>query len=508
MNLNFRLLFCFAFVITCTILSAQPPSWADASYRKLKFGEREYIVGYASEVNTQKENPAELLKRLENYAKGQIAEYIQVTVRSEALLSVDESNNRFEQTFSSIKHSASNMVLSGLKTETHYDQKGKTGYSLVYTKRSDLLSYYQNDLNAKLAESERRIALSRSAQSSNAEQAYSHALEALALIPEIEHAQTIIFALKRSEFEQDIQFDRVSKLKTSIDEAMRNAQKGSANTLDDACFFLAQGLKIKTGAIKSPVVLSNFTYQDTRVGSELSNRIHRSLESRLVSVAGYSVVPSGERTADHILTGTYWKEANEIKLIATLRETSGKILASAEAILPISWLEANSIGYLPENFENAYSRMKVFQTNEIVKGDLNIEVWTNKGDDNLIFVEGERLKFYVRANKECYLRFVYHLADNQSVLLLDSYYIPSNMANKVVELPDEFECTEPFGVETLQVNAQTKPFEKLKTRDQYGYKFIEEPLNEVILSTRGFKKVEPETIDRAEKRIIFTTLKK
>ena len=183
-------------------------------------------------------------------------------------------------------------------------------------------------------------------------------------------------------------------------------------------------------------------------------------------------------------------------------------MASAEAILPISWLEANSIGYLPENFENAYSRMKVFQTNEIVKGDLNIEVWTNKGDDNLIFVEGERLKFYVRANKECYLRFVYHLADNQSVLLLDSYYIPSNMANKVVELPDEFECTEPFGVETLQVNAQTKPFEKLKTRDQYGYKFIEEPLNEVILSTRGFKKVEPETIDRAEKRIIFTTLKK
>jgi len=75
-------------------------------------------VGFASENNTQRENPSELLSRLENYAKGQVAEYIQVTMRSEALLTLKEEGDRFQQSFSSISHSANNFVLSGLKVET------------------------------------------------------------------------------------------------------------------------------------------------------------------------------------------------------------------------------------------------------------------------------------------------------------------------------------------------------------------------------------------------------
>jgi hypothetical protein len=288
---------------------------------------------------------------------------------------------------------------------------------------------------------------------------------------------------------------------------MREANRGSANTLDDACFFIARGLTLQTGKVSSPVRVSAISFQDTRMGSELSNRIHQSLTSRLVSTAGYNVIPTGPASDGFLLTGTYWKDSGEIKLIATLREDNGRILATAEAILPMEWITKNNIRYLPENFEDAYARMRVFDKDEIVKGDLNVEIWTNKGDDNLIFTEGEKLKFYVRTNKECYIRFIYHLADNQSVLLLDNHYIASNMVNRVVEIPDEFECAEPFGVETLQVNAQTKPFDHLNVRNQDGYDFISESLNEVIAGTRGIKKVTPETVEKAEKRIVFTTLK-
>ena len=65
-----------------------------------------------------------------------------------------------------------------------------------------------------------------------------------------------------------------------------------------------------------------------------------------------------------------------------------------------------------------------------------------------------------------------------------------------------------FGVETLQVNSQTKPFDPLNVRKQYGYDFIVESLNDVLLGTRGLKKVSPEIIHKAEKRIVFTTMKK
>jgi len=485
---------------------AQAPEWINPAHRKQQYSERDFVVGFASEKNTQKENPNELLGRLENYAKGQIAKYIQVTVRSETVLIELDEGDRFQQSFSSIGHSASNLVLSGLKAETYYDNKQNTGYSLVYARRSDLLNHYLGELNKMLVESERLISQSNSMLGTNAEQAFKYALEAFKLINQIEQSQSVIIALKRSDIEKDTQLERLVKLKTDIDEAMRKTSSGNASTLDEVCFFIASGLKLQTGAINSPISISAFTFQDTRMGSEFSNRISYSLTSRLVSTGGYNVIPTGPATDGYLLTGTYWKDSTEIKLIATLRENNGSIVATAEAILPMEWITENNIRFLPENFADAYARMRIFDKDEIIKGDLNVEIWTNKGDENLIFTAGETLRFYVRANKECFIRFIYHLADNQSVLLLDNYYIAANMANMVVEIPDEFECSEPFGVETLQVNAQTKPMDPLRIKSQDGFDFISESLDDLIINTRGLKKVTPETVEKAEKRIVFTTL--
>lgn len=499
-----------SYVLLCIsfVTFAQAPVWIDPIKRNLQYNEADYVVGFASENNTQGENPAELLSRLENYAKGQVAEYILVTVRSEGLFSLVTDKDNFEQSFSSISHSASNLVLTGLKAETYYDKKKKNGYSLVYARRSDLLHYYLSELNTKLTESERLVKQANSLSGSDVQEAFKHALEALTLVEQIEQAQTVIIVLKDNDFEKDIQLERLVKLRTGIDKVLREVNHGNANTLNDACFFLARGIKLQAGALSSPMRLSAFTFQDTRMGSEFSNRINQSLTSVLVRNSGYSVIATGSKQGDYLLTGTYWKDADEIKLIATLRQNNGSIVATSEAILPIAWIATNRIHYLPENFEEAHARMRIFDKDEIIKGDLNVETWTNKGDGNLIFTEGEKLKFYVRANKECYIRFVYHLADNQSVLLLDNFYIAAHLANKVVEIPDEFVCAEPFGAETLQVNAQTEPFAPLKIRREYGYDFILETLNDLVMRTRGIKKVTPEKIDRAEKRIVFTTLKK
>jgi predicted DNA-binding transcriptional regulator len=488
---------------------AQIPDWADAKIRKMRYSESDYIVGFASEPNSQGGNSADLLYRLEAYAKGQLVEYIQVTVRSETEMRVSETNSKYQQSYMSMNSSSSNLSLTGLKVETAYDQKGKTGYALAYAKRSELLSYYKETAKSNLHNAEVKIKSAQQAmKSSNGEQALKLTLEAISLINPVEQAQSVIFALRRGDTtDEETQMARLSKAKTDIEEIMRQVQRSSGNTIDDISYFLARGLMLQTGKLSTPISLSNFTYQDTKIGSELSNRLNQSLTSKLVD-NGFQVTTSGVKTEGLILTGTYWKEPTDLKLIATFKKTDGNIVATSEAFLPLSWIEGSNIKYLPENFEDAFSRMRVFNRDEVVKGDLNVEVWTNKGDDGLVFTEGERLKFFIRANKECYLRFIYHLADNQSVLLMDSYYVAAHMANKVIELPDEFECAEPFGVETLQVNAQTEPFAPLRTRSMYGYQFIEDSFSDILLGTRGIKKIEEKPVDRAEKRIVFTTMKR
>ncbi len=498
------------FVFTTTLwvnLAAQTPEWIDPIRRAQQYSEQMYLTGFASEKNVGKDNPSELLKRLENYAKAQIAEYIQVTVQSEATLSVNETNKNFNQTFSSIKHSSTNLILSGLKIQTFYNEKEKTGYAFAFAKRSELLNFYRNELEKKLAEAERLLAQANQLVESNMELSFKTTLDVLNLIPLIEQSQSVILALKRTTNDANDNIERINALKTGIDNILRQTNGGNSKNLDEACFFLAKSLHLQAPTLPNPVLVSNFTYQDTKMASEFSTRINQSLSSRLINTAGYRIESLGTNTTKYIITGTYWKQENEIKLIAQLKEVDGNIIATAEAIIPLKWIEANNLKYLPENFEQAYTRMKVFSQNELIRSDLNVEVFTNKGTDNLVFTKGEKLKFYVRANKECYLRFIYHLADNQSVLMLDNYYVASHMVNQVIELPDEFECDEPFGVEVLQINAQTHPFPKLNTRKQYGYEFITESLEETVVKTRGFVKT-TDKMEKAEKRLVFTTLAK
>jgi len=193
-------------------------------------------------------------------------------------------------------------------------------------------------------------------------------------------------------------------------------------------------------------------------------------------------------------------------MIVVLRDfKTGKALASIETKLAKSFCEKNKINYLPENFIVANTKRKNFAKNEIIGGDLNLEVWTNKGTDNLLFSENDTLRLFLRVNKASYIRFIYHLADGSKVLLLDDYFIDVSKVNKVYQLPDEFICAEPFGAEVLQVNAQTEKFEPLNTKEQYGYNFITDDLDEVIRKTRGFKKLK-EGVMKAENSIVITTM--
>jgi len=502
------------FVIIALIsikVNAQTPDWAIDSIRKVRFNESIYLAGYASEKNTAKEDPVTFLNRIESYAKGQLIEYIQVRVKSEATQEITEVNDNLQKRYKAIYSASSNLELSGLKIEKSYDPKTKMGYAIAYAKKSELFNYYKGLIESGLTKVAQKVDEAKNALAKNDIQySLKACLESSNLLVDIEQSQRVLLAIKTgSATEADIQNSRTEVQRSSIEDIIRQGQQNSGNTVDDASLFLARGLKLQTGNIDKPIMITNFTYQDTKMSSELSRRLNQSIASKIVSDGGFKVATeNASGVSNYILTGTYWKEEKDVKLIGILKDNSGKIVATAEAFVPLSWFQTNNVSFLPENFEEASKKMRVFGKDEIVKGDLNLEVLTNKGDENLLYTEGESLKFYVRVNKECYLRFVYYSADGSKVLLLDNYYIAENMVNKMVELPFEFECSAPFGVETLQANAQTSEFDKLNITHTDGFDFINETLDQVLINTRSFKKAQAKEPIRAEQRLVFTTMKK
>ena len=116
------------------------------------------------------------------------------------------------------------------------------------------------------------------------------------------------------------------------------------------------------------------------------------------------------------------------------------------------------------------------------------------------------MKVSIRVNAPCYIRFVYHMADGKRVLLMNEYYMDASKVNLAYELPQEFECSAPFGSEVLQIFSRTDKFEPVLTQSIDGYQYIREELEKFISSARGMKISKSKTM-QAETRINITTMK-
>ncbi|HPI45439.1 MAG TPA: DUF4384 domain-containing protein, partial [Tenuifilaceae bacterium] len=335
--------------------------------------------------------------------------------------------------------------------------------------------------------------------------------ECQTLFREAEEAQTLLVAINKTASNDLIKYNDYSKLRGELDRQSGKIRKAENLTLDEATSIIATEIASIKDKFDAPIKLSYFTYQESGMNSPFSRIMQIALEQKLIAsginIDNFVNVNQASTNKGTLISGTYWEEGNSIRVVCITRNIeTGKPIASSEVKLSVAKLGQANLQTKPENFQDAYANMRIFSKGEIEGGDLNIEIWTNKGSENLIFTKGEHMKLSVRANKECYLRVIYHLADGQKVLLLDNYYISTDKVNKVYELPYEFECSEPFGVETLQLNAQELAFGGLRTKNQDGYEFIVDDMQTILIGTRGMKKVNKNEL-KAERRITITTMK-
>lgn len=488
---------------TSIVIAQVEPKWVNYITRTNSYPTSTYLSGFASEINTNGVDQNELLGKLEGLAKDQLVENIMVDIRSISTLNIHNVNTETQETFKHNSTSFSQAKIAGLKVERYYDAKKKTGYAFAYAEKNDVIQLYLNEIEKELASIKTAMTSAASLDKQGALKKY---FETQPSFRTIEEAQTLIVTLTANFDNPALKRKETSDLKVAVDEKINALRNSSQLTLDEAANFIAYGLGLQTGPVKTSVRLASFTYQDTPMGSPFSRRFGTMLEQSLINEARYNVVDANAQTKGFVLTGSYWEEKDKLKVTALLRnETTGEALGSASCYIPISVLAQNNVDFKPENYHDAMSNMKMFAKDEMKGGDLQVEVVTNKGKDAQIFSEGEAMRLFVRANRECYLRFIYHLADGSKVLLLDNYYVNRDKVNLLYELPYTFECAEPFGVETLQLNAQTEQFEPLNVKSENGYDFILENTEQILVKTRGFKKKDAEVL-KAEEIVVFTTM--
>jgi hypothetical protein len=129
-------------------------------------------------------------------------------------------------------------------------------------------------------------------------------------------------------------------------------------------------------------------------------------------------------------------------------------------------------------------------------GPLSIKVWTDKKE----YVQGERMKVFLKANKPFYANVVYKQADSTLLQLLPNPFRNQNYFNGgvVYEIPSgedrfDLEVAAPFGTENVTVYASTAPTGNLDVTPTGGVFSIANKSSEIPQTTRGVKFVQKGT---------------
>ena len=534
-----NLLVCFLILFTTTGHAAKP-DWVKSYGYSEERPVHIYLVGFGSAWGHGTE-PRQIAA---DDARAEVSRNIVTKVRSVIRTSESEMKGALSQQYSGVTQSETALQLLGLETEAYVDSgRNPTTYVLAYVRRAELKRIYTKQVS-DLREAIRRILADAEAaeNASKIDIAVERYLSTYPLYEALKEAELILLVAKHDSSPSEAAFAELAEAtkgrvdvsdkrlmsQTEVSNRVEKLVSESLTSVDGIARAVVFQLSKQVSRPEGKVLLAPFTYQDTKMGSHFSRQLLAALEPQLGQLAKWETVTqvhhshgtfrprSTQHTRDLakdagatlLLSGTYWENGEQITIRATLRDVeTGGVKAGAAVKFDQS---IQAFNFKPQNYKQMLIEQNAFTEGEFVSGGLQVEVWTNKGSDHLLYTEGETMKVFVRVNRESYIRLLYILADGSRTLLHDNYYIDQSKVNRVVEIPEEFECAPPFGAELLVVVARTEPFPPIQTYESDGYYFLSaKDAGQAAREFRGMKKKQKRPdVQQSEARLVLTTMKK
>ncbi len=476
-----------------------PPDWIAAGGKSPRYPSARFITGFAmvevpgaqGGVDAARQQAAADLSR-------KISVHIQASLRD-----VTESRDGADSyQIASIVNSTSDIQLTGLDYEVY--PGSERSYALAYLgrgraiqERHGLRARALAELRECLASGERHL---RAGREADAIATYESCRGPVAVA--LEH-DSIARALGSATPVDAAAHAELVAANRTVDEKVKVILRSPASSLSEAIERLGIQLRRQKATSRGRVVVSPFTYGTTDLSSVFGRQASIELESILARGAG----DLPETTDGRVVRGVYLERGDEVRITATVRDAaSGRLVASAETSLPRSVLPRD-VSLKPANFESALRDQKILGEGELISGDLQLEVWTDRGRRGVVYTESEELVLHYRVNQPAWIRIIYVLQSGEQIPISSAWYVDASKVNQVITYPDSFEIVPPFGAEMIHATAFTERPPQLVTERRMiagePYEVVADGTRQIV-RTRGLRRKKKD--EMAEALVTVTTM--
>jgi len=471
-----------------------------------------YLTGFG--ISTIEGKNQEGLKAAHVQALDDLASKIKTSIESECRISnSDFGDVKYESYESDIK-SVVSLDLSGVeKYEEYYNKKENRYMALAVLNRKQMSEYLEVKILPITSELDALLQEAKDYQKRNREDLAKDKIAQIDVTLDILMQNVligeIVYPKKSHKLILDTYYQKRNELRSYI-------QTTELLSTADLIEYIVQAIDWMPYKSLNIVVLPA-TYMTTPISGEyfyyLANELQDSLKMKL---GDKTTISTGMDDADIILKGSYFKTDSGYELIYKINDKVHKnIIGGVDVKLDKRFLGGIQMELIPDNIDIAVSDYdKMVSVHSEIK-PTQLKVWTNKGDEGLIFKEGEILTFYVQSSRSGYISILYHLAGKNRlrVPLVENLYIPPSEIYKPIRLETDFVVAPPFGSETAQVFFSPNKIELFPVKESYiegiNYYVLAEDYDTFLVKTRGLVVANNKNVKQleAETFVTITTIK-
>lgn len=332
-------------------IMAQQPAWVDYAKRNSMYPQSDYLTGFVSAHNTNNEDPGKLMDKYEEMAKSKVIQSIQVSIETNNSLTLSNVNGKSGEEFRSKSVSFSSATITGLKAERYYDRKKNDVYAFAYVSKKELAWYNRKLITSNLEKIKQKLAEGREYLALDDKQnALKSFYEGMPLLAEAEQAQWLLLAVNREQFVSD-DLKKIRDAKIELNKEISRLQQSKELNMSETAYFIAYGLFIQLGKPEIPLDVEPCTYENTGLASDFSDKWNTEIRNALVKTGNYKIQERSNAGGNVVkVKGNYWVEGDQLRIhVQALK--NNKLDAAAEGAIPVSWLKAEKINYVPVQVE-------------------------------------------------------------------------------------------------------------------------------------------------------------
>ena len=468
----------------------------------------DYLIGTG--VSDPKDTEAKKKAQAEDRARAEIAKQIRTEIKSKAKEIIESKVPKgdkeiYKSLYESVTETSVDLELEGIKiVKEYFDKKGGIYYTLAVLNKKDSGEILQKKINQLIHDAIEEVNQAKTLEKNSSISVLKHYFSAKIYLLKVRRFKGLLWAIAGvDKFEQGSEPSLI-EICTQIEKIFQENRENLDLKVTDLAYQTSKAIDPNFG-----VMVDKFTYKDTKFAGPFAFYLSQEMEIRLPEVGGAKLIERRDLSqfknqfveqknlvspellgsifeANAVLYGNYQDIGDEVVIRAFLSRLQGDRLAQGEVRIKRELLEKNNLSLFPSNYENLQKELDYLKSPVDLKpAELSVQIWTDHGDGGM-YRKGDKMFVFLMANKDCYVRLIYHQADGKNIQIFPNPWREDNKieGNRVYIIPsesDKFEFTvdEPYGAEVLKAFASSKPFPKVEGE------FFKDGLKSLMGTTKG-----------------------